>query len=479
MVVFKKQFLLHTKIVNGLIDTHTTTINKFVLHYHKDLEFCQVKKERSNFILLGSVFNYNKPEYSNQDILNEIADIKNLNEVFEAVNPYYGKYILLINIEEDFIIFNDPCAQAEVYYNSSYTSFGSQIKILEQVLKLEPNKDLDLKSFYVSKQFNTKKIFILNTTPFQDIIHLQPNHYLNVLNKKTSRFFPERELIHMPTHEVAKQAIVMLKGYLKAIANRHKLIIPVTGGYDSRVLFLASLDLNCRYFVCQHFNMGDKHHDIVIAKKLTALFGKKLEVIKDEYVNENDFNANYKLSIDYPRFDKHPDIFNENTVLINGNISEVARHHFVNLKVINGKKLAFFNGYAKIKSVIDHYNKWIHKNKTYFKLKKYNILDFFYWEENSANWTAKAKSEGNELGVNMMTPFNSRELLMLLMSAKSEDRGNFSNKLYDKIIYYLCNGDKRVVGLPINPSKQKNKALLMQKLGIFNFYQNLRVLFKG
>jgi hypothetical protein len=70
----------------------------------------------------------------------------------------------------------------------------------------------------------------------------------------------------------------MLKEFIKAAAIRNIINMAVTGGYDSRVLFLASLDVDCKYYVAKLSNMDHKHNDIVIPQKPTKIFKKKFKV---------------------------------------------------------------------------------------------------------------------------------------------------------------------------------------------------------
>ena len=71
-----------------------------------------------------------------------------------------------------------------------------------------------------------------------------------------------KKLIINPIENSAKNCALILKGFIEAISKRNKIKMAVTAGYDSRVLFLASLGVKCKYYVSRHTNMNDKHHDI-------------------------------------------------------------------------------------------------------------------------------------------------------------------------------------------------------------------------
>ena len=265
----------------------------------------------------------------------------------------------------------------------------------------------------------------------------------------------------------------MLKGYIKSAEARGEISMAVTGGYDSRILFLASLDSKCNYFVHQHPSMGSNHYDITIPKKLTQIYNKKFLIVKDENINDKVLIETYKKSIDHPRFLNlivHPF---PNSTTINGNISEVARNYFGDQKNISGEYLAEISGHAKINWVIDIYNTWLRESNQCFEF-GYHPLDLFYWEEKMGNWAAKSKTESNIFNQNIFSPFNSRELLIELLSTDRKLRDSHFNKLYNEIIKYLSNGRNGINKIPINPSKKQFIIRILKRLKIYNLYSKLK-----
>ena len=125
---------------------------------------------------------------------------------------------------------------------------------------------------------------------------------------------------------MAKKAVQILKDFVKAISLSHSIILPVTGGYDSRILFLASQDVtsSCDYFVSKHSNMTDNDHDITIPKRLTSLYNKEFLVVEETDRPKQEFKKDYLHSIDFPRYISISNIANKNNVLLNANVSEVS-----------------------------------------------------------------------------------------------------------------------------------------------------------
>jgi len=91
------------------------------------------------------------------------------------------------------------------------------------------------------------------------------------------------------------------------------------------------------------------------------------------------------------------------------------------------------------------------------------------------NWQAKSKTEAHALDRNVLSPFNSRKLLKLLLSTKRKDRVSHFNRLYDLMIYELSGKDNEIMKIPINPSRKKTIIGLMKYFKIYNLSKYIKV----
>jgi len=474
MQIFRRQFLLTKENIISF-DWEKVKINNFTLHFHPELEYTFTKNENHEIHLLGVLYDWETPNLSNLQILNSLATAETLNEFLEMQSKYAGQYVMIYKSKEYFILLNDACGQKEIYYNSDFTAFGTQPKILNEVIKLIPYQDSSAKNFFESKTFLKKCLFVGETTHAVNVKHLLPNHYISIVEKKVRRFFPTIPIITMSIDEAAKKASKLIKGYLKAMAHRDKIAMAVTGGYDSRVLYLASLDIDCKYFVYKHSNMMDNHYDIVIPKKLTQLFGKQFSVIPDVPSNELQYESNYEKSLDFPRYLTQPSKQFKNHIYINGNNSEIARNYYGYHKQLKPSELAFLYGHPEIPFVIKEYKSWMDNSQDLFKKLGYHFLDMFYWEERMGIWAAKARTESNTLGKTVVTPFNSRELLVTLLSTKRIYRDSENNKLYNRLLDYL---NPQASNIPINPSRKQNIIHLMKTFKVYKLYRHYGVKYR-
>jgi hypothetical protein len=469
MSLYSGQFLLTKQKPNFEFDGwNTQQVEDFFLFTHPMLNYTLAKSNEVELHLIGDLYDWVNPFQTNQQILNSLAKHNDLSEFLSELAGYTGQFAIIYSSSTLFYLICDACAQQEVYYTINFSSFGSQPKIisLTEQQSLNPNKDVCC--FFKSKSFVSKKVFYGDKTHMQNVRHLRPNHYIDIRNKKIIRSYPTEPLKPLPLDEVAGRASVMLKGYLKAIAHRERIALAVTAGYDSRVLFLASLELPCVYFVQKHAYMSNTHYDITIPSQLTKLFNKEFTIIPDLPSEQIAYPEHYEKSIDFPRFPKIPSVVYSGFTYINGNISEIARNYFGYQKKPTARNLAFLNGYKNSKAVINEYQDWMDKNVPLFEKFGYNLLDMFYWEEKMGNWCAKAKTEGFAMGVKSISPFNSRQLLTLLLSTNRKHRDSFNNVLYNRIIELLA---PEAACLPINPNKKHKLIGIMKTLHIYNTYR--------
>lgn len=478
--MYNKQFLLTVHNISflkkyGII----TKLGNFNIFYGNNLEFCKSKYGNTEVFVIGNLYSWEEPELSNQLITDNLAKLNDLDDLISKTNTYAGDFIVFFTKDNNTIIFNDAGATKEIFYDSGFTTFGSQLKLISTVINLKPHTNNDAKQFHQSIQFKEKLIFTGNTTHAENIKHLLANHLINVNLKKIIRFFPQQKNIDKSLDYVAQKGAKMLKGYIKAASLRNKLAIAVTGGYDSRLLFLASLDKeNCMYFVIKHQRMSMKHYDITIPTRLTSIYNKELLIIDESKSGNSNHSTDYKNSIDFPRFNYFPVDELKDLTFTNGNISEVAKNFYGYFKHINADDLANLNGCLTSKYAIKQYSEWLKENSEMFLDTRYNLLDIFYWEEKMSNWAAKTKTEYDAMGINSFSPFNSRSLLTILLSTDRKHRDTYSHELFNRIVYYLSNNNKEVIKIPINPGKKQKIIRFMKKIKIYNTYSYISLQFR-
>ena len=309
---FRRQFLLTEKSVPELESWRIDKIDRYNLYTHHDLEVTISQSKSIKLILLGFLFDHECPEYSNIDILQYLNSLENFDSVLKASNKYSGGFIIIYKSDTEFKMFNDAAAQKEIYYATDSAVIGSQPVLIKLIAQGTEDDSCEAAEFYSSESFKKKRLFVGDKTNYINIKHLKPNHYLDVTNGNSIRFFPAEKLMTLPVEEVASTAAKMLRGYLSAANHRYKLAMPVTSGWDTRVLFAASQDISGEifYFIFKHFKLHDRHYDIRIPKNLLNKFRADFHIIEyDKHVDEHYLSV-FQESVDSPRLELSGFIFN-------------------------------------------------------------------------------------------------------------------------------------------------------------------------
>ncbi len=244
----RKQFLLTTKEV-GFLGGTTARVKAYNLFLGEDLNHTISVNHNVELHLLGVLHDWENPHLSNQENLDSIAQCDTIKEILSASDKYSGEFVIIVSINDDLYVFNDCCGQMEIYYDEAFSSFGTQPRLIGEVVDLIDHTDVSTIEYYQSQVFIKKCLFVGESTHKKNIFHLLPNHLLDLNLKKSQRFFPVKRIESNPLEYVSKRVSKMLKGYIASLANRSELRMAVTGGYDSRLLFLASLDVDCTYYV--------------------------------------------------------------------------------------------------------------------------------------------------------------------------------------------------------------------------------------
>ncbi len=312
-------------------------------------------------VLLGYFFDYRIPKRTNKDILNLLLGCNSFAELLDEVDECSGRFVLIFKTELELKLIHDAGGQHEVYFDTTFSVFGSQPKLIEKVIIGEELTDPDSLEFYQSADFFKLKTFVGDSTHRANIKHLLPNHFIDIRGKSVHRFFPLIPIKKSTIREVVPKAIEMLQGFIKAAALRYPVELGVTSGYDSRILFLASRDLTFERYVNRN-KEPDNPIDVKYAILLGKAHGISIEV-RERGGEIDDAREIYEASINFPRF-RQLRIRPSSRMIINGHLSEIARNFFGYKKNVTGvdfTQMYLFHGSPYAAGVFDS---WINTHKS-------------------------------------------------------------------------------------------------------------------
>jgi hypothetical protein len=450
---FRRQFILSSNPKFTIDGWNNIELNKKIyLSAHPEIEICQCSFGNIQLILIGFAVNPFEPLKSNQEILQDIVyDALNFNDITTRTHPIGGRWIIIYMDDKSLKLLHDPCGQRQVYFHleNEYNVVGSDPAIINHFVKLELDDNTSLKEFINSPNFEkSQKAWIGDGTLFNALKHLLPNHYLNIAKRKTHRFWPIKPLENIILENGIELASQILTGSLKAINHRHKLVLAVTSGWDSRLLLSASKEIRneITYFVSVDENR-ESIQDVVIPSRIFKLLNIPFYVQKCSKELAPEFEKILKKNVMMARHNlpKAKYIYQyflefDGKLSVNGNVCEIARGGIRPIipGKVTGENLAKIEciDYGGIKYVENQLNDWIEEIAETCTRNKYNIYDLMYWEQRMGNWGAQYPAE-QDISIEQFSPFNNRQLLTILLSVDEKFRIFPNYELFYKIMEKL------------------------------------------
>jgi len=485
---FRRQFLLASQQLDELGDWEYREVGNLFLYVHPDLEITEIEKGGILILLLGSIFDPANPDRSNSDIISAILPkLKNFDDLKIEIKPFVGRYALIYKDERKFIILNDPLALREIYYCTQQNRIicGSQPNLIAKYSNplITPSKDEEFQDFFKDNskdsRWNPIRKWIGDETYYDGVKHVLPNHYLNIDELTSYRYWPNEEIKLIGLDEAITRICNFLQGGLRAVSNRHKVMMAITAGTDSRTILAASKDIKDKvyYFINDH-SLGPKHQDVFIPSRLCKSLGIPFHVHKvpkevdprfREIFLENTFFASDRvLSSVYNVY--YRNLSDRVNVL---GIGEIGRTRYGNEpKNLCAYRMAYKLGHKKDAYAIKQGAKILSELVPVGKKFNVNVLTLLYWEHHLGNWGPTGNSE-SDIAIEEINIFDSHMLYEILLSVDPKYSDYYNPILFRELINRMW---PELLKWPINPP-QKNKDKVksyLQRMGIYKILKECK-----
>ena len=491
---FRRQFLLSSMKCQDLAVWKIYEFGNLFLYVHPECGLKIAKDTNSHIVLIGYFFDPERPDVSEEQLLQIFAGASSEMDISELLYPLVGRFVLLINDKDKTYIFNDACGLKTVYYTNIDDNFNaaSQPNLLKLVTSLEPG--LRYKNYVDSKYVRLNKEHYLpcGISLYDSVEQLMPNHYIEIGRQGQKRFWPNRKLPVRSVDEVVGTFSELLKKTMNTANSRFKLGLPLTAGLDSRLLLSACAeikdDINC--YTLLYRDLSKESPDVRIPSQITSQLGLKYDTIDCRNVENTEFLSIYEENSDMAHIDDWGRIaagmyqkYDSNLVAVKGNCVEIGRCFYygncVHPKNITPEYLMELENLWKSFDFISaHLAKW-HANLTTIQSKLgYNELDLFYWEHRIGSWQAQSQLEW-DIVQEAFTPFNNRKLIDLMLSVPCKQRIEPDFLLFKNTIRKLW---PETLNFPINPKsffdKLRNSLKkLLKGMGIYIYIRKFRKIF--
>jgi len=476
---FRRQFLFSAKKCNQLAGWKEEKIGRYNLYVHPENEINRLKNDDMDIILIGHFINPHFPDKSNLEILADILACKSINDISTCLYSLVGRFVLIIKRNDNFIFFHDSCGLKSIFYTKQDEEFyaASQPLLLKKIVNVKKGK-----KYYDYTESKYKKSDLEHWIPsgsslYENVFHLVPNYYLDVSKFEQIRYWPTKQLKVKNLEESVEEFSNILKNTMEAAKKRFKIALPITAGWDSRIILSACKDIadDIYFYTFIYRELNKKSTDIAIPKKILSKLGYKHHILDCNRSLDENFADLYVKNSDMAHLNDWGFIANgmikefpQEKTTIKGNCSEIGRCVYYDLIEINpdiSSSKGFLNlgtdGWEEIVFVKSQIKKWFDEIKNENINLGYNLLDLFYWEQRMGSWQAQAQLEW-DIVHDSFTPFNNREIIDIMLAVDSQYRKKPNYLFFTKVIEQLW---EELLEEPINPKPFSLKfRIIMRKI---------------
>lgn len=484
-LLYRRQFILGPRFIEDFPGWKKIRLRgKICLTVHPDLPTYQIVNKNIAITLLGYVLDPNDPHATDSEIIDNLMRklhvARSLDEIFAFTYEFGGRWILIVEKDNDIWLFNDPMGLRQVFYTNNAISkeiwCATQPGIISEILNLEMDKEAVKVYINLDVYKNWEEcLWPGDGSPYKEITHLLPNRYLDLNTGSCYRYWPDRNLDQLSIEEVVEENATLLKNLIKSAYNRFKLAFTITAGWDTRLLLAASKEFSSSLYYFSVWRKG-KERDAIIPRRLLPKLGLKHNVIKYPLRMEEEFERIYKRNVTGAHYlwgtmaqglyKEYP----QGWVCVKGNAAEISRVRF---RVPEGEKVTlqklsmFFlrlsamppsiwaneNEMARNSYVNKLWEKWLLELGDIYNI---HVLDLFYWEQGAGNFAATGQAEW-DIVQEVFTPYNCRRWLMNMLSVDEKFRDHDHPILYQELIMKLW---PEVLGEPVNPPHEETSSTL-------------------
>ena len=476
---FRRGYLLTSLQVECPFNHNTEAINKdFTLYYHPDLVFTKVFDKLKSLYLLGDLYDYQDQKATNVAILNKLI-FKDFDALVAGTSIYAGRFVLIYSGKEGIRLFHDAASLRKIFYveKSGNQSCASNPHLLAKAFGFERTGNTCWLDFYESDEFI--QLFNGNIgyyTLYDEVRQVLPNHYFDLINNKTVRYWPKEIVEKIDDKEIVRTCAQMIKGFVSAAAFRYPLMIPVTSGYDSRIIYAATRDLtkNIFYYINYSEELKGKP-DYLIPKKMLEDNGRTFNIVipnnqieerfKEKYYYNNPIPHDFFLPVIYNYFLNFSDKIN----LPGGFIPVIKSLFDADIKEISGRKLARLYKVERFPCAVDFYTNWLNSTQEICNNLNVDIFDLLYWEDRTCNWGTQV-SQDKDIAQDELLIFNSRLLMATMLNYTRSRRKKPRYELHKEIVRELW---PELLKIPYNPSLKSTIRKYMVNLGLYKPISNI------
>lgn len=467
---------------NKKIDYFDNVLNigSLYLSYSNTTEVISAQLDERYLFVLG--FCIDAHDEIKQDSIPDflLSNSSNLNNILSVTIRLAGRYLIFYQETDKLYIIPDGISSVSTFYTTAgEVNISSNEKIISNIQNLSPSE------YGLNLIKNCTSRLPGDSTIYDNIRILLPNHYLDVYNHTSVRFHIGLNINNLTIEDKCGKIKELSINIAKQCLRKYNLCPPLTGGHDSRLSAAIILAVNSKvvFHTIRHPTLNINSPDLVVPAHIKSTYNLNHFFIHVPEVPE-DFNKSLKSLIDincffeslvpqeiYSRINSKE--FNNNVTIGGAIIDQIGRaSKFGNIPNWMVKTWIIYLYYGSFnRNVRKEIKLWIKDTKSI----KQDILlhDLISWEERCGRWASNTSKIYDTGGLMSLNLFNCYEIIYLMVKIPRKDRENLI--IYNTIFQSLY---PEFLDIPFNPILKESKKLrhtLLHEL-ISNIYRTIKIM---
>jgi len=419
-----------------------------------------------NIRIKGSFFDKNNNYYEKENLLKYFENIENKENFIKKVKNINGIFSVIIENKNTIFAASDIIRMFPIFYTIAENNFVISDKIKN--VKNGAKSEIAIAEILACGFVTRKNTIYKQTKQIQagELIIYENGKIENITYQ--NYFTTESNILNNSTEELENKANIIFNNVanrlIKSLNNRTA-IIPLSGGYDSRLIAVMLKNAGYKKVICYTYGKNTAK-DIPISKKVAEKLGFEWHYIEynnelfGEFLSDDIFQKYWKYTsqeVTYPFFQeyfavkylKENNIIPENSIFISGHSGDfIGGSHLKNyfLKTKNNFSEVIFSTHFNLNKINFEYKKQIRKKiyEYYSKIinnekgiKIYSIIEDFNFKERQSKAITNSANVYNFFGYEHRLPFWDKELVDLFKTVPFEQR--LYKKLYNRVLnnYYF------------------------------------------
>jgi hypothetical protein len=449
------------------------------LSVHPDLDVARVEADGVLVVLLGFILDPAQPQRGNREIVEGLlAETRGAADFAMATSEMGGRWVLLRRDAAGWTIVHDATGQRQVCFTRGPRAGGflcaSDAGIIASRIGLE--MDAAAVDFIRSRGESDFEVYWMpgDRTLYREVAALLPNHFLTLPDGGAHRFWPVREPARRDPDEAHSECLAILRGLIAAAGRRFPLSVPMTAGWDSRLMLALCRDraADLYAYTFDYPNMPRNSRDVWVPARLLPALGISHQVIPYPETIGADFKRLHRICNVAANDSYCADaqalyaVYPEGHVCVTGDAAEVVKCYHARADGATGKvgarELAAMSGLGGHPFVIAAMSEWLEEAGD----PPVELLDLFCWEQMAGRWQPKVRAE-YDMVQDCLAPLSHRRLLETMLGVDPALRRAPDFTFIARLVMALW---PEALSVPVNPPETlggKRRALnLLKKTGI-------------